>query len=157
MESITDYFPYENSDNFDINRTLKWSNETIINAIKYYESVCGVKISYDDILVELRSGTLRSIQALLFAALKTADPKMTAQRFSQIYKNANLPSYINAVLDGMSHYLPEPTDKDQGENLDPDWPDTQEELKKKGSDQLPSGGTGSGSARKRAKTSKSKR
>ena len=40
--------------------------------------------------------------------------------------------YVEAVIEGMAHYLPEPSLADDTTDLDPDWPDTQAEVKKKG-------------------------
>lgn len=150
MENITDFFPYENSVEFDTERTLKWSNETILRAIEYYRTVCGVTIDYDAILAEVKAGTLRSIQALLYGALRSSDQGMTIQRYAQIYKKDDIHAlgYINAVLEGILHYLPDHSAQDAGENLDPEWPDTQEEQKKKESAPQPTGDSGSGFVKK---------
>jgi hypothetical protein len=51
--------------------------------------------------------------------------------FGRIYKREHLKEYIDAVIEGMAAYLPEPEAVDHGQNLDEDWPDTQSEVKKK--------------------------
>lgn len=132
MDRMTDYFPYENSAPLDAERRLVWSNAAILHALTYCEAVCGVSLEYEQILDELRDGRLRAIQALLYGAAKTADERLTIKRYGYIYRTNNLTQYVAAVLDGMSHYLPPPTVADNEENLDPDWPDTQAEARKKG-------------------------
>jgi hypothetical protein len=62
---------------------------------------------------------------------KKANEKIDAMVFGRIYKNEHLKEYIDAVLSGMTAYLPEPEVTDHGQNLDEDWPDTQAEIKKK--------------------------
>jgi hypothetical protein len=148
MEKLTDFFPYKNSAKLDIERPLKWANETILRTIEYYQSVCHETTDYDAIIAELRNGSLRPIQALLFGALKAADPKMNTKRFSQIYKPHYLAEYVTAVMDGMANYFADSDMKDTGDDLDPEWPDTQAEVKKK--TLRPTGGSGSGSVRKTA-------
>lgn len=156
MEQINDFFPFENTAEFDIERQLRWSNETILQSIAYYNAVCGESVDYDKIIDELRSGSLRAYQALLYGALKAVDKQMSFKRYAQIYKadEKHAIQYFNAVLDGMNKYLPVPKVLDSGENLDPEWPDTQDELKKKESSRRQTGDTGSGSAKKKASTGK---
>ena len=148
MEKLTDFLPYENTAILGMERSLKWCNETIIHAIAYGKSVCGDLDDYDKIMVEIHRGTLRVIQALLYGALKAADPKMTIKRYQMLYKPARLQEYVVAVLEGMNHYLPEPAVADSGVDLDPEWPDTQAEVKKKTVTNRRTGDSGSGSVGK---------
>lgn len=152
---MTDFFPHENDAQFDRPRPLKWTNAAVLQAILYCQTVCGINTSYEAILADLRAGKLRAVQALLFGALKAADDRMTVKLFGDIYRPMNLADYVAAVLDGMSHYLPAPAVRDEGMDLDPDWPDTQAEVKKKTF--ASSGATGSGSARSTGSRSKRKR
>ncbi len=157
MEKLSDYFPYENTAEFDFERLLKWSNATIVYAIDYCKKVSNEQLDYDTLVQELLKGTLRSVQALLFGALKAADHKIDIKRYTQIYKPDNLAAYVTAVMDGMAHYMPDPEIKDTGKDLDDAWPDTQAELKKKASTKRRTGASGSGSAKKKTSRSKSKR
>jgi len=154
MQELTDFFPIENSVQLDRDRQLKWSNAAILHAIQYYQEICGIKVAYENILDELRAGTLRAIQALLYGALKAADDRITIKLFGKIYRPANLEQYVLAVASGMSHYMPDSEVLDNGKDLDEEWPDTQAEVKKKKSGQT--GDTGSRSVKKRIRTSSHK-
>ena len=142
---MNDFYPLENTAVFDRERRLLWNNAAILHAINYYKRQ-GVAAEYETVLDELRDGKLRAIQALLFGALKASDERITIQRFEKIYRAELLAEYVACVLDGMTQYLPKPMIHDDGADLDPEWPDTQAEVKKKTS--KPTGVTGSGSAKK---------
>lgn len=131
MQDIGDFVAYQNKVTLDKERTLLWSNAAIVNAIQFYKELAGEEVKADQIRKELREGKLRAIQALLFGALKAEQDTMNIKLFGDIYKSERLAFYVNAVLDGMIHYVPEAESKDNGENLDTEWPDTQSQVKKK--------------------------
>ena len=148
MQQLTDLYAYKNTAMFDKVRTLKWSNGAILEAIRYYKEISGEEVTHDFIQTELKSMKLRAVQALLFGALKAEQPNFTIKLFGDKYKPENLQLYVVAVLDGMVHYFPEPETHDPGANLDPEWPDTQKEVKKKLKSKKPIGDSGTGSAKK---------
>ena len=131
VEELQDLYPLENYATFDRVRKLKWCNNTILYAIEYYRIVYKEKMTYDLILNEIENTKMRAVLALLYGALKAADDRIDITTFGRIYKNDFLKEYIDAVVEGMEAYLPEPEFYDHGENLDEDWPDTQSEVKKK--------------------------
>lgn len=149
MQQITDFFAYKNTAMFDKLRTLKWSNGAMLEAIRYYKEISGEEVTHDFIQSELTTMKLRAIQALLFGALKAEQPGFTIKAFGEKYRPENLQEYVQAVLDGMVHYFPEPETHDVGENLDPEWPDTQKDVKKKiVKKRKPTGASGFGNAKK---------
>lgn len=154
MDNLTDLFPFENSASFDRDRQLKWCNAAVLHAMAYCKQISDIDLSYEQMLDELREGRLRAIQALLYGALKAGDDRVTVKRFGDIYKTGNILQYVEAVIDGMAHYLQPPGSKDDEKDLDPEWPDTQKEVKKKTS--ASHGRTGSGSARKTTSHSSSR-
>ena len=131
VEELQDLYPLENYATFDRVRKLKWCNNTILYAIEYYRIVYKEKMTYDLILHEIENTKMRAVLALLYGALKAADDRIDITTFGRIYKNDFLKEYIDAVVEGMEAYLPEPEFYDHGGNLDEDWPDTQSEVKKK--------------------------
>lgn len=132
VEELQDLYPFENYATFDKVRKLKWCNNTILYAIEYYRIIYKEKITYDLLLYELANTKMRAVIALLYGALKAANYRMDIITFGRIYRNENLKEYIDAVIEGMQAYLPEPEIQDHGQNLDEDWPDTQSQVKKKG-------------------------
>lgn len=131
IEELQDLFPHENYADFDRVRRLKWCNNTILYAVEYYRIIYKEKIDYDMIMKEIQDGKMRAVISLLYGALKAADKRVDIMFFGRIYKNDNLKEYIDAVIEGLQAYLPEPEIHDHGQNLDEDWPDTQAEIKKK--------------------------
>ncbi len=142
---ITDLYPLENYAVFDRIRPLVWSNAAIVNACHYMMTLYQKKTTYDEIIKEfLSKGTIESTIALLYGATKAANDRMDVFWFGRIYRSSNLDSYINAVIQGVASYLPEPEIKDSGNNLDESYPDTQAEVKKKKIRKGMTGDTGSG-------------
>lgn len=131
IEELQDLFPHENYADFDRVRRLKWCNNTILYAVEYYRIIYKEKIDYDMIMKEIQDGKMRAVISLLYGAARAADNRIDIMLFGRIYKNENLKEYIDAVIEGMEAYLPEPEIQDHGKNLDEDWPDTQAEIKKK--------------------------
>lgn len=131
MQQISDFYPYKNTVMMDKERTLEWSNGAMLEAIKYYKDVSEEDVTFDFIQTELYASKLRAVQALLFGALRAEQPAFTLKMFGEKYRHENLESYVQAVFDGMVHYFPDSDKKDPGVDLDPDWPDTQQEIKKK--------------------------
>ncbi len=73
---------------------------------------------------------------------------MDYKAFCDIYTNDHLLDNMNAIIEGMAAYLPEPEGHiDSGKDLDERWPDTQGELKKKESSTELTGDIGTGSRR----------
>lgn len=131
IEELQDLYPFENHATFDRVRRLKWCNNTILYAVEYYRIIYKEKIDYDMIMKEIQDGKMRAVISLLYGAARAADNRIDIMLFGRIYKNENLKEYIDAVIEGMEAYLPEPEIQDHGKNLDEDWPDTQAEIKKK--------------------------
>lgn len=149
IEELQDLYPFENYATFDKVRKLKWCNNTILYAVEYFRIVYKEKMDYDLIIKELRDGKIRAVISLLYGALKAADKRIDIMRFGRIYKNDNLQEYIDAVVEGLEAYLPEPEIQDHGKNLDEDWPDTQAEIKKKGLSKKRTGVFGFGSRKRK--------
>lgn len=125
-----EFFVYENYATFDKLRKLKWNNNAIIMALRYYHTVLKKKITYDDLMEELKDGKASGVLSMLYGAVCAADSSITLPVFNDIYKAEHLKEYITAVYEGIKEYLPEPEIKDTGEDLDPSWPDTQSQVKK---------------------------
>lgn len=142
-EELQDLYPYENYADFDFVRRLKWCNATILYALEYYRTVQQAEIDYDTLMAELQSVKMRAVIALLYGALRANDGNMDLKTFGTVYKTEKLAGYIDAVIDGIKHYLPEPEGNDP-QKLDEEWPDTQAELKKKKSKKKQIGDIGSG-------------
>lgn len=132
IEELQDIYPFENYVTFDRVRRLKWCNNTIIRAVEYYRVIYDTKTDYDVIIKELQDGKMRAVISLLYGALRAANDRIDIITFGRLYKNDNLKQYIDAVIEGMKAYLPDPEIQDHGQNLDEGWPDTQSEVKKKG-------------------------
>ncbi|NLU36874.1 MAG: hypothetical protein GXX01_07635 [Clostridiales bacterium] len=130
-------------------RRLKWCNNTILYAVEYYRIIYKEKIDYDMIMKEIQDGKMRAVISLLYGAARAADNRIDIMLFGRIYKNENLKEYIDAVIEGMEAYLPEPEIQDHGKNLDEDWPDTQAEIKKKGLSKKRTGVFGFGSQKRK--------
>ena len=113
IEELQDLYPFENYATFDKVRKLKWCNNTILYAVEYFRIVYKEKMDYDLIIKELRDGKIRAVISLLYGALKAADKRIDIMRFGRIYKNENLKEYIDAVIEGMEAYLPEPEIQDR--------------------------------------------
>jgi|GEM_PF-5242653 len=127
---ISDFYPFENYATFDRVRKLKWNNNATLQAISYFNTVYGKKITRSELIEGLASGAIEYIIASLYGALCAADERLTIQIFNRIYKPEYLSEYITAVYEGAKANEPEPMVQDNGENLDLDWPDTQSEVKK---------------------------
>jgi len=149
IEELQDLYPFENHATFDRVRRLKWCNNTILYAVEYYRIIYKEKIDYDMIMKEIQDGKMRAVISLLYGAARAADNRIDIMLFGRIYKNENLKEYIDAVIEGMEAYLPEPEIQDHGKNLDEDWPDTQAEIKKKGLFRKQTGAFGTGLQEKR--------
>jgi len=144
IEELQDLFPYENYADFDRVRRLKWCNNSILYAIEYYRVVLKQKTDFDLLLKDMQEGKIQAVISLLYGALRAANSKVGITEFGCIYKNDNLKQYIDAVVEGLEAYLPEPEIQDHGKNLDEDWPDTQSEIKKKELSKKRTGGFGTG-------------
>lgn len=149
IEELQDLYPFENYATFDKVRKLKWCNNTILYAIEYYRVIYKEKLDYDMIMKEIQDAKMRAVISLLYGALRAADKQIDIMDFGRIYKSENLKEYIDAVIEGMKAYLPEPEIQDHGQNLDEGWPDTQSQVKKKGSFRKLTGGFGSGSRKQK--------
>lgn len=124
-------YPLENYATFDRVRKMRWDNEAILNAISYHQMVSGHEITYDDILDGLNHNDMACVIALIYGALCSADKNMSFTKFGNVYRNEYLTEYLDAVNEGINHYLPDPTIDDDLEDLDESYPDTQAEIKKK--------------------------
>lgn len=149
IEELQDLYYFENYATFDRVRKLKWCNNTILYAIEYYRIIFKEKTDYDRIMKELQDKKMRAVIALLYGAIKAANNKINIMVFGRIYKNENLKEYIDAVIEGMEAYLPEPEIQDHGQNLDESWPDTQSQVKKKELSKKRTGVSGSGSQKQK--------
>lgn len=84
-------------------KRLRWNNEAIAQAILY----SGEEKTDIEILQSVAVGNLRSLRALLFGARKAANQNYTKARFDKEFDRQNITSYIEAVTDGIQHYLPQ--------------------------------------------------
>lgn len=117
-------------------------------AFEYYAQVLGEKITLEQLLDEVHTTKLRAIQALLYGALRAADPHMTIREYERMYCPHNLAEYVSEVLIGISSYLPEPdkTPEALADKESKQWPDTQSEKKKTPKAKSGTGASGSGSS-----------
>lgn len=123
----------ENSATFLAPRTLRWNNAALAFACDYYAQVMGEKITLEQLLEEMGSTKLRAVQALLYGALRAADPHMTIREYERMYCAHNLTEYVHEVLAGIASYLPAPEVSltATADEESTQWPDTQTEKKKK--------------------------
>lgn len=156
---ITEFYPFENYATFDRVRKLKWNNNATLQAISYFNTVHGKKITRNNLIEGLASGAVEYIIAALYGALCAADKRITLPIFNRIYKPEYLSEYIKAVYEGAKANEPEPVIKDTGADLDPDWPDTQSEAKKNKELNKTTSAIGSGSqkAKSASRSTKSKK
>ncbi len=152
IEDLHDLYPFENYATFDKIRKMKWCNNTFVYAIEYKRVVLGEQTDYDKIMQSI--GSIDTIIALIYGALKAANDKIDISNFGRIYKGEHLKEYIEKVLEGVKMYHPEPEIKYSDDDLDEGWPDTQGELKKKVSTKRQTGASGTGSRKKRGSATK---
>lgn len=151
-EELQDLYPFENYATLGAEKPrqyrMRWNNNAILYALEYYRMTAGEEATYD-ILIEKLGGNpmdMTAIIAFIYGAMRAARPSIDYKAFCDIYTNDHLLDNMNAVIDGITHYLPEPDGHvDSGKDLDEDWPDTQAELKKKELSTATLGGSGTGS------------
>ncbi len=108
---------------------LFWNNRSMKEAESYYKKIYDEKKELSEIIDELGNGKLRSVVALLYGAIKAADPNMDINKFSSFFKSEAISTYLEVVSDGIENYMPEP-ERNLAEGVDESWPDTQAEKKK---------------------------
>lgn len=128
---LSEFESYENT--LTMRKTqinLLWNNAAMKEAELYYKAIYDEKKELSEIIVEVEKQKLRGVIALLYGAIKAANPKMDIRKFNQLCNTKYYKEYLSVVADGIKNYLPEPA-KDLGEGVDESWPDTQAEIKKK--------------------------
>lgn len=145
-EELQDLYPHENYVTLKGKEyRMKWCNAAFLHAIDYYKKTHSEEITYDGLINAVRNSKMAGVVALIYGAVRAANPSVDYIRFCNIYDNESLMENISAVLDGVSSYLPKPDGVvDDGRNLDESYPDTQGELKKKESSSEPTGDSGTG-------------
>jgi hypothetical protein len=146
-EELQDLYPHENYATLRGKEyRMRWCNAAFLHAIDYYRKTHGEEITYDGLINAVRESKMSGVVALIYGAVRAANPSVDYIRFCSIYDNDHLTDNISAVLEGVSAYLPEPEGVvDDGKNLDESYPDTQGELKKKVSSTEQTGAFGFGS------------
>lgn len=144
-DELQHLYAFENYATFDCIRKLKWNNNAMRYAVEYSRVALGIETTVDLIWAGVKNVSAQTVLALLFGALRAADPTMDIPLFGAIYKSDFLGEYLAAVIEGMKNYLPDIDEgADHGQNLDESWPDTQGELKKNKLSPTPTGRNGIG-------------
>lgn len=103
MGKIQDFVIYENEVHLGgAAKRLRWNNEAIAQAILYLD---GERTDIE-ILQSIANGNIRGLRALLFGARKAANRHYTKSRFDNEFDRGEITRYIEAVTDGIQHYLP---------------------------------------------------
>lgn len=104
MGKIQDFVVYENEAILGGKpKRLRWNNEAIAQAILYLDE----EKTDIEILQAIANGNIRGLRALLFGARKAANRHYTKSRFDKEFDREEITRYIEAVTDGIQHYLPQ--------------------------------------------------
>lgn len=103
MGKIQDFVVYENEAILGGKpKRLRWNNDAIAQAILYLDE----EKTDIEILQSIASGNIRGLRALLFGARKAANRHYTRSKFDKEFDRGLITRYIDAVTDGIQHYLP---------------------------------------------------
>ena len=92
-------------------RELFWCNGTFSEAIRFYKYKFFGDIEFREILESITSGFLPEIyESLLYGAFKMAMPQLSPESFAAMPINEL--EAVEAVADGVNHYLPQNQDTD---------------------------------------------
>lgn len=104
MGKIQDFVVYENEVILGgTAKCLRWNNEAIAQAILYLDE----EKTDIEILQAIANGNIRGLRALLFGARKAANRHYTRSKFDSEFDRGEITRYIEAVTDGIQHYLPQ--------------------------------------------------
>lgn len=104
MGKIQDFVVYENEAILGGKpKRLRWNNDAIAQAILYLDE----EKTDIEILQSIASGNIRGLRALLFGARKAANRHYTRSKFDKEFDRGLITRYIDAVTDGIQHYLPQ--------------------------------------------------
>src|SRR5574343_661860 len=108
MRNISELYAHENYATFDRIRPLKWCNAAMLHAGTYFRPIYDQEMTYDQIIADLIAGNLKAVVSLVYGAARAADQQMNVYRFSQVFREDHLKEYIDAALEGVKAYLPDP-------------------------------------------------
>lgn len=97
-------------------RPLKFSNKMLAYAEIFCEHI-GMERDASDILKRAATGKKAELAALLFGAAKAANEKYSVVQFERDFSIDSLDVYVQAICDGLEHFLP-PSDT-QSDGKDP--------------------------------------
>lgn len=92
-------------------RVLRWNNLAIINAARFAKTE-----NENTILQSIASGNILAIRAVVYGARKAVQKNYTKEQFNKDFSLSELSKYIEAVTDGITHFLPECRAENAGES-----------------------------------------
>lgn len=118
---VMDLFEYHNAIRMypaGKEQELVWNNNAMMHAETASRNEYGSEKNADEIIGDLVKGKLQAVTLLLFGALKTASPSLKWSNYETDFNFDCLKEYVEAVKDGMEHYLPEVQDTESSGNTE---------------------------------------
>lgn len=116
---LCELFAYENIINDKTNkaRVLVWNNRTMLIAEENSELFCDKQMTFDELFQGAVSGDRNAVNVFLYSAMFNSNDNFSIDEFIDYFDWSEYDGYAMAVLDGLSHYLPDKKIKTELEEL----------------------------------------